>query len=256
MAKRLFFPPSISCYPYATIAAMPVSIACWFRRGSSSVGDRVLVQLADYTGGTAGLSLYLANFTDRVRAYTQTSTGTTAQAGLGDNPPTTGRWNHAAAVFASDSSRVAYQNGVASGTDTTSLPLGSNLDSLYIATSYVAQTALNNHAGIAHVCVWSEALSGGEIQALSRGLHPLNVRPHAVISYHPLDDKADLLFCDRNRRGNRYPAINGSTGTVGEYVGPPLRSNGNLDLYWMGATSSSPPPPPASSGNLLLLGVG
>lgn len=99
----------------------------------------------------------------------------------------TGAWYHGCAVQAGLTSRTVYLNGGNTGTSATSqAPL--NVTQTALAAYATNSTTISSpFAGrLAEAAVWGAALDAGEIQALARGLSPIQVRPGSLLGYWPL----------------------------------------------------------------------
>ena len=100
----------------------------------------------------------------------------------------TGEWRHGAAVFASESSRIAYHNGTASTEGTTTVTLNT-LESLSIGSLHgrdgVDQWTNEYDGRIFWPAVWDVALTASEVASLAAGYCPLLVRPQSLIFFAP-----------------------------------------------------------------------
>jgi hypothetical protein len=96
-------------------------------------------------------------------------------------------WNHIAGVFASNSSRTVYLNGVAGATNTTTnivRPL-TKININAIEFTFGSNIAYGN--GIyAEAGVWNVALTAAEIASLAKGMTCDKVRPQSLVFYAPL----------------------------------------------------------------------
>jgi len=94
-------------------------------------------------------------------------------------------WFHAAAVYASASSRYAYLNGVPGAEETTSItPVGMDITGIGVV---LRNTKMWYASGdIAEVAFWNVALTTPEIKSLSKGFSPLLIRPASLVAYWPL----------------------------------------------------------------------
>ena len=160
-----------------TISAVPLTLACWVNPATVSGAD-AMVELDDGTDTNDVFLLYLA--TGVINAFTSAAgVSSTATAGTAIG---TGAWSHAAGVFASATSRVAYKNGVA-GTEETTSRIPTTIDSVRLG----SQVGTNFMDGtLAEVGIWNVALDAGEIAALAKGFSPQLIRPASLIHYYPL----------------------------------------------------------------------
>ena len=156
------------------ITGTPLTLACWGIKNIAS-GGRELVGLVDSTGSDR----IVLDFVDTGVAARVNA----AVANAGSN--TLGVWRHAAGVFASSTSRTAYANGVAGGTNTTNVT-PTAINSISIGARGVSPVS-NYHDGlIAEVGIWSAALNAAEIASLADGVTCDRVRPQSLVFYAPL----------------------------------------------------------------------
>lgn len=181
----------------APVTAAPLTLACWAVH--SAVASGVMMSLFD-TGGTDYFQLG-ANSSGNVLAGAF-SGGSVANASSGATY-SADAWFHAAAVFASSTSRTAYIGGGNKGSNTTSKS-PSSIDTLFVGIRNVS-AAWPGY--LAECGVWSVALSDDEINALSHGYSPMLIRPASMLYYSPLVTSAMAAV---NRKG----AANTVTGTL------------------------------------------
>ena len=156
-------------------------------------------------------------------------------------------WHHAAAVFASTTSRTIYLDGVAGTTDTTSIAAatpGETGIGFYNPSTGNAQFMSGL---IGEAAVWSASLDQGEITALAAGMSPRMVRPGALAAYWPLlgvfspeiDVRAsqgltltgtvlgahNRVFMPKRRRNAWVSTPAAGTSAVLPFWNPPLRGN-------------------------------
>lgn len=168
------------------ITANPVSMSCWFNANNLTVSS-VLMAISN-----AGATAYHALVFDGANAY-----------GLGDDRViidsdgvafaasasaigSAGVWNQMGFVAASNTSRIAYLNGVAGTTETTnrgpSLWNHLNLGALRSTT-----TTFRPVDGAFGECgMWNAALTTAEMAILAKGYSPLFVRPNNLVRYWPV----------------------------------------------------------------------
>ena len=80
-------------------------------------------------------------------------------------------WHHAGAVFASDSSRICYLDGVAGIEDTTNRT-PANLDTTAIGALCRSSVTWYMSGRIAEIGIWKAALTADEMSALAAGYAP------------------------------------------------------------------------------------
>lgn len=164
---------------------LPVTMACWYRVDSvsSSMG---LMSLRSAANGALRLGYRgdLAN--DPLYATVRTTGGMFANASV-DSGVAANTWAHAAAVFASTTSRTAYTNGTAGTTNTTSRDAGTSINTVDVG-NFGGGTLLDGQ--VAEAAIWTVALTTAEIALLADGLSPLFVRPQSLAFYAPLFGRA------------------------------------------------------------------
>jgi hypothetical protein len=170
---------------FSAITGAPCTIVAWFNPDNDT--DNLNICKVT-TSGQDRLELGLSGSSspDRVSALAARTSGTSASAVAGDYAPSS--WQHAAAVFASSTSRTAYYNGVA-GTLNASSIVSAGMDRVSIATGYSGGTRnANNMKGkLAHIAIWNMALSGTDIASLATpGTLPSSVQSGNLVFYAPL----------------------------------------------------------------------
>lgn len=192
------------------IVGAPVSMSCWFTANSLTAGN-VLISI-DTNGATDHFMMLSAQGDlsgDPVIADAYDfSNESFAQTSLAYS--TTSRWQHAAAVFASNSSRTVYLNGSNSGTDTVTVNA---------VVSYLRLGCLRTNSGgitnvlngaMAEAAIWAAALTDDEIRMLAsaRGRDmALKVRRNALVGYWPLDGHSLL---EPDLIGGRHMTMTGA----------------------------------------------
>ena len=123
---------------------------------------------------------------DPIYAVVRTTGGMFADASV-DSGVAANTWAHAAAVFASTTSRTAYTNGTAGTTNTTSRDAGTSINTVDVG-NFGGGTLLDGQ--VAEAAIWTVALTTAEIALLADGLSPLFVRPQSLAFYAPLFGRA------------------------------------------------------------------
>lgn len=168
----------------AVIAAVPLTLACWFRSNDLTV-TQDLIAIADKDVDTHYFRLIAdgAAVGDPVSAVARG--GGTSAIAVTSAGYTANTWQHACAVFTSATSRAAFLDGANKGTEATNAtPAGMDRTSIgrlgrLTATAYMS-------GEIAEAAVYSVALADAEVLMLSLGVSPLMVRPDALVAYWPL----------------------------------------------------------------------
>lgn len=161
--------------------AVPLTFACWVNPDAGLTGDGYM------STGKSGpnqqfFSLHAIG-AGNVVAQTSSSLGSGASTTSGS--VSRGEWNHAAAVFASSASRIAYLNGIAATENTTNItPVG--IDLLRIASHASSLSIFFPFDGLLAECaIWDVALTPEEIVQLALGFAPTSIRLASLVSYYP-----------------------------------------------------------------------
>lgn len=175
-------------YAGAVRSSQALSMACWFNTDDNTIGQ-ALISIGT-NGGVAKWVLSAAGnvASDPVRATSFNTGGTSAASSTTSFSMNT--WHHAGAVFASNTSRTAYLDGVAAAANTTSIAV-SGIDRTTIGARW--STTLDQYMSgmIAEAAVWSGSLTDADMLMLSKGFCPLMVKPATLIAYWPLIGRSD-----------------------------------------------------------------
>ena len=163
----------------ALLSAHPLTFAAWIRPATSNTIDDIIT-ITDGAGTLNGWVLR-QNASGQIQALSDAAGSFNQSTSAG--AVTNGIWAHAAAVFASAASRLAYLNGVAATPETTSLS-PSGLTVTRVGAAFGPQNFYDGD--IAEAAIWSVALDAAEVAALAAGVSPLLVRPSALVAYWPL----------------------------------------------------------------------
>jgi hypothetical protein len=167
---------------YAEAAGSPLAstpsvftVACWYK--PSSIANGTALGLGD-TGGSSYCAL---GMNASGNAFIET-TGNNATAGVLTN----GAWAHIAGVQSSATSRIAYKDGVAGSADTGSGDVfGANR--VTAGGLMLNGTRLSFAGGsVAHVAIWSSALTAGNVASLAGGARPDAVSSGTLVFYSEL----------------------------------------------------------------------
>ena len=163
------------------VTATPVTIACWFNADAFPAFSSALCGVSNGVNSRVTLAF---RATGALRAQAGQNDGAAASAQT-TNTVSTGVWAHAAGVFASDSSRIAYLDGTASTENTTAL-VPAAFDRITAGFGYIESGSDRSDAKVAEVAVWNVALTAAEIAALAKGFSPWLVRPQSLRFYAPM----------------------------------------------------------------------
>jgi hypothetical protein len=171
---------------------VPLTFSVWFKTPTQTRATaRVLLEIGDLANACCGASngafrLVIPGGVSYIRA--NAFVGTTAYvADTAAGSLVANTWMHAAAVFASNSSRTIYLSNATpvTNTQTLNIPHGYYLS---IASTWASTpTAANFFSGdMAEIGVWRAALTAAEINSLARGVSCSKIRPESVFCYFPL----------------------------------------------------------------------
>lgn len=161
----------------ALVAAVPLTMACFFKPNSTSTNQTLLV--ADDLTSSNRFLLFAASTAVISARTTQTTNGTASTT----ETYTLNRWQSAAMVTGAVASRYAALNGRVSVEETTSkTPTGIS----EFEVGNVSGTILNYSGLMAEVAVWAAALTPAELQAFHSGVPAAEIRPRSLLLYMPL----------------------------------------------------------------------
>lgn len=169
---------------YIPVTAAPLTLAGWFNSDSDTT-SQTIISITNSGGQERFLLTASGGVTgDPVRATTiQGNVGAAADSATGYSANT---WHHAAGVFASSTSRIAYIDGVGGTAETTSRTPGTmNTTRIGVTVGGGARSNYMN-GRLAEVAIWNVALSAVEIAALAKGIKPFLIRPEKIVLYLPL----------------------------------------------------------------------
>lgn len=245
MARQFVASSSQALYAHsAPVTDYPFTLACWaYLNDLPSVwSDRYLLALTDKDDDydRDGLGFYSAgagsSYLTAISSTNWDAHSRSPGAGMGVSA---GEWFHAAAVFASGSSRIAAKNGVL-GTEATAAMSPNARDAVgIVCLPRASELGFGSYcdAAIAEVGIWNVALTEVELAQLALGVSPLLVRPGALAFYLPLvrDEDRDLVA------GLSLTAANSPTVVEHPRVvyGWP---------WWLGAPAGGEPPGPEAEG--------
>ncbi len=166
---------------FPSIPAYPFTYAAWVKWDTTS-GDKCILSIGDYSD-----SLRLFNWSPWYGAaygHNGWMVGPYDPGTLATNT-----WYHYCFVFTSTTNRSIYINGSLGATYTTSaaLDLPSTGTNVWLGAFTTTGTPYAYMYGdFAECAFWDVALSAGEIDALSKGVSPLRVRPASLKFHVPL----------------------------------------------------------------------
>lgn len=164
----------------APVTAAPLTIAAWFYTTTSV--NQVIVSV----GVSGGIHRFQLNtdFSNSKPAAVYTHDGTVSESNF-TGSGSLNQWHHAAGVFASTSSRLAYFNG-STGTINTETRTPTGINRINIGARYNTTLGAYFVGSIAEVGVWNAALTADEIASLAKGFPCRLVRPSALQFYSRL----------------------------------------------------------------------
>lgn len=162
----------------APVTTVPFTVSCWFNATALS-GN--FLTICNSTGNEAFRFVLLTGGNIRANSVAATI-GSSSDS---TNTCTTGTWNHACGVYASNTSRTAYLNGTAGPTNTTS-SIPASISRINIGSRRAnSVNDLFINARLADIGIWDIALTATEIISLSEGISCQLVRPQNLVFYAP-----------------------------------------------------------------------
>lgn len=209
----------------AAVTTVPLSICAEIKLVGTTGGDQFIAGVL--TSGS--INNYWALELDgggHPVATTRTTGNATAQAAVTISDTTT--WHHLCFVSSANNSRSIYVDGANKVTETTSrTPSGVNLTQAGLA----GDSTLDANLKIAHLSVWSVALSDGEVATLAAGALPFTVEPANLVDYYPLGSNASPE--------TDYGSLNHSLTVTGASYDSDTPTVGYLDEQFVKLTSVS-----------------
>ena len=209
------------------ITATPLTVACWYTLTSTATGSaRTLISISSQADDNNFFRLAANDGVNgRIDAETKGSASTFQSTytlpGFAVNT-----WFHAAAVFASPTSRIAYGDGVA-GTENTTSQTPAGLST--ISVGVLKRTGhVHYHDGLLKLpAIWDVALTADEMAQLATGVWPGKIRPESLVGFWPLwgDDSPEPDFA----AGARQLTVTGATKSDS---GPPVQP---MSSMWWGS---------------------
>jgi hypothetical protein len=167
------------------VTAYPMTLAAWVRRAATGITDRIMGVMS---GADSGVMLDLTSG-NVARARSATTSAFSSATGATTIAAET--WVHCCGVFASDSSRVIYLNGVSDGTSTVSRAI-TGVNRIIIGVYYVASALSGHFAGqLADVVVFNRALSAAEVAQLYRW-GPMSLPRNGLVFWTRMTEAGDL----------------------------------------------------------------
>jgi hypothetical protein len=182
-------PPITSSY----YGASGVTICAWFK--ATAVGNTDgIVTLGNQTNTFDSFAARM-NTSGALEATASHATGTGTVVAT-SNTVTAGAWQHGAFIFTNSTSRTAVLNGVwaSRGTSTADRTPTTAFTTLVVgADTQISANSPNNDwdGKIAHVAIWSIALTQSEVESLAAGANPATVQPANLIWYVPATVSGD-----------------------------------------------------------------
>jgi Concanavalin A-like lectin/glucanases superfamily len=175
----------------ATVSTFPLSYAGWARSNDNTLSaSQVIVSISDTNSATRFLNLSLGGTGVSNFASAAINNG---QA-LSTTAWTVNTWVHVCGIHTSSSNRTVYLNGGSVGTNTDNGTNPTALDITVVGRLRHTSATAHMSGDIAEVGIWNVGLTAEECVSLARGVSPVQVRPHALITYLRLiRDVSDLL---------------------------------------------------------------
>jgi hypothetical protein len=163
------------------LTAEPLTLACWGVNDDRADTHTLMWFGRSDVGNDRHYLACVLNTGVLVARTIDGATTATAEAAAPDN----GVLFHAAGVWASDSSRLAYLDGVAGTEDTTATAVAGE-NRISIGRNGDSSPGFYHDGLIMHAAVWDAALTAAEIVQLAKRVPPWLIRPQALVHYWPL----------------------------------------------------------------------
>ena len=159
------------------ISDYPFTVAGWFKAGTSS--DGMIFAINDESASSLDYKLLLRATDDegnlRLTARASGSKGDAETTPNDDNEFNDNTWHHFAGVFANDTSRTLYADGVSRVTDTGNVDFIAATDSFVIGANNDNNSPDKYFEGkISEVALYSSALSASQVKTIYNGREPYN----------------------------------------------------------------------------------
>lgn len=206
-------------------SGQPLTLACWFNPSASWASQGCLFSLSVST--TSERVELIAGYNPNV-LYVYANDNVTGDYDASTANFSLGTWQHAAAVFASATSRSIYLSGGNKATNTTNI----TVDTLNQLTLGFVRGNVNSYyywGLMAEPAAWDVALTDDQIAELAKGYSPLMVQPENLVFYAPLRRGVyDVFGRALTDSGSDYAAHPGGIiYPAGVWTPPPLSAVAN-----------------------------
>ena len=188
-------------------APPPATISAWFKAGINLPASDMYLALFGRTNSQAQQYNLRYNVADLILAVE--NDGTSAGAGSSISMDDTANWHHCVAVLASHSDRTAYLDG-GNSTNNTTLKAPLSMQQFRVGGSCTNPPANNLNGKLAHLAIWSIALTAGEVATLYSGASPATIQPANLIDYWTLNTNASPEVPAAGSGGHTL-TVNGTT---------------------------------------------
>jgi hypothetical protein len=165
-------------------AQEPLTIAAWFY--PTTIGVAQALGSIGINGGVGRCQLFVSIPNTLRLAHTDNSGGTAGATIDAAGSVVQDQWQHGCGVFASESSRTPYLNGVAGSENTVTIGTTGPFDSTLVGSRFNTTLGFYFSGRIAEFGVWNAALTADEVASLAKGMTCDKVRPNALVFYAPL----------------------------------------------------------------------
>lgn len=181
----------------AALTAYPITISAWVYVHSLAA-SRNIFSISDTAGTSEWIRLHLLITSGVIIAGIRHISSNLEIATV--NALAINEWHHACAVFTATDNWAVYLDGDAGnkGTNATAKTFATGLDRTAIGLLMRSTNANPFDGLIAHVAVWTRALSEAEVAGLAAGDNPLAVQNADLVGYWPLQTDADPEPDDKN----------------------------------------------------------
>ena len=171
------------------LSGYPLSVFVQFSADTFATDNRTLFCIAEDGGGYNDMLKIAVKTDSKVELISLDATNsyvvatTTASAA-------TGAWQTVAGVWAASNSKALYLNGGNKVTNTGASAVAfADLSRVALGANVLGPPLEYFDGRLAHVAVWTAALTDDDVAILHAGLHPTRVKPASLIAYWSLSGK-------------------------------------------------------------------
>lgn len=176
--------------PVTPITQPPATMSCWFNCDEpTNVGT--LMCISNKNSNDNQMRLILIGTAAPKELWVQYEGNDGSDSSAVTDPWTVDTWHHAAGVFPSTNSRIAYLDGANKVTEATAEAALAGVQTWAVGVLTYPIKIQYFAGALAEAGWWNAALNDDEIAALAEGYSPLLIRPQNLKHYLPLVRDAD-----------------------------------------------------------------